>query len=87
MTDIIVNFFNFLSSLAGRFPDLSVDNTVLSRMSSGMDAVFDFLGQVNFFIPLDHILVIIGLVYSIRAAKLVLFVVNWIIRRIADVIP
>ena len=87
MTEILVNFFNFLASLAVKFPDLSVDNAALSRMSSGMDEVFDFLGQGNFFIPLDHILMIIGLVYSIRAAKLVLFVVNWIVRRIADVIP
>lgn len=87
MTAIIVGFFELLASLVGKLPDLSVNNSVLSSMSSGMDTVFDFISQVNFFIPLDHILLIIGLVYSIRAAKLLLFVINWIIRRIADVIP
>lgn len=87
MTNIIVSFFQFLQSLIGKLPDLSVDNTALSSMVSAMDTVFDFIGKVNFFIPLDHMLLILGLVYSIRAAKLLLFVINWIIRRIADVIP
>lgn len=87
MTDMIVSFFGFLQKLVGKLPDLSVDNATLSSMSSGMDKVFEFIGKVNFLVPIDHILLIVALVYTIRSAKLILFIINWIIRRIADVIP
>lgn len=87
MTKIIVSFFTFLQSLVGRLPDLSVNNEALANMSSGMDLVFEFMGKANFLVPIDHILVITALVYTVRSAKLLLFVINWIIRRIADVIP
>lgn len=87
MTNILVSFFQFLKGIVGMLPDLSVNNSILSNMSSGVDMVFEFIGKVNFFIPLDHMLIILGLVYSIRAAKFLVFVINWIIRRIADVIP
>lgn len=87
MTQIIVSFFKLLQGLVSKLPDLSVNNAALSNMISATDTVFAFIGKVNFFIPLDHMLVILGLVYTIRAGKLLLFVINWIIRRIADVIP
>lgn len=87
MTGIIVSFFGFLESLVGKFPDLSVNNEALSSMASGMDSVFEFIGKANFLVPIDHILLVIALVYGIRAAKLLVFAINWVIRRIADVIP
>lgn len=87
MTGLAVSFLKFLESVIGRFPDLSVDNGIIANMSNGMDTVFDFIGQVNFFIPLDHMLVIMGLVYAIRNSKFIVFIVNWVIRRIADLIP
>ena len=87
MTNIIVSFFQFLQTLVGKLPDLSVNNETLSSMSSAMDTVFEFIGKVNFIVPIDTSLIIVALVYAIRSAKLLLFVVNWIIRRIADVIP
>lgn len=86
MTDIIVSFLNFLQSLVGKLPDLSVENGVISSMSSGMDKVFEFIGKANFLVPIDHILIIVGLVYAIRSSKFLLFAANWIIRRIADII-
>lgn len=87
MTGLAVSFLEFLKGVIGRFPDLSVDNGIISNMSQGMDTVFGFIGKVNFFIPLDHMLAIMGLVYVIRNSKFIVFIINWIIRRIADLIP
>lgn len=87
MTGIAVTFISLLKKLIAVFPDLSVDNGILSKMTDGMDIVFEFLGRVNFFIPLDQMLIIMGLVYTIRNVKFIMFGINWIIRRIVDAIP
>lgn len=87
MTEFAVGFLDLLKGLIEHLPDLSVENEVIANMSDGMDTIFGFIAQVNFFIPLDHMLTIIGLVYAIRCSKFIVFAVNWVIRRIADFIP
>lgn len=87
MTEFAVGLLELLKGWILKMPDLSVDNNVLSSMGEAMDVVFGFIGKVNFLVPIDHILIIIGLVYTIRHSKFILFIINWIIRRIADFVP
>lgn len=87
MTAILVSFIGILCGLVGRLPDLSVDNGILSSMTGAMGTILDWIKACNFFIPLDQILIIFGLVYTIRYGKFLLFIINWIIRRIGDIIP
>lgn len=88
MTAIIISFINFLGRvLDTAMPDLSVDSGYLSNVVTGLDMVIDFMAQVNFIVPLPTILLITSIVFSFRLTKFIIFIVNWIVRRIADVIP
>lgn len=88
MTDIICGVLNFFRDLiANHFPSLSLESGTLSSIANGFDMVIQFVAQINFLIPLPTILIILSLVYGIKLAKFALFLVNWLIRRIADIIP
>lgn len=65
--------------------DLSESN--YSTISTAFTSVADFLRQVNFIIPLSDILLIVGIDLGMRVFEFALFIGNWIIRRVADVIP
>ena len=87
MTDIICSVLQFFTNLiVDHFPDLSVGSSQLGTISSSFETI-QFIAQVNFFIPLPTILAIFSIVYGIKLAKFTLFIVNWVIRRIADIIP
>lgn len=88
MTDIICGVLNFFRDLIiNHFPNLSLESGTLSSISNGFDMVIQFVAQINFLIPLPTVLIILSLVYGIKLAKFALFLVNWVIRRIADIIP
>lgn len=88
MTQIICSVLGFFRDfILNHFPDLSVDSSTLGTISTAFDTMVHFIGQVNFFVPVPTILLILSLVYGFKAAKFLAFVVNWFIRRIADLIP
>lgn len=87
MTEFFVNLLELLKGWIDKLPDLSVDDSVVSRMVSSMDMILEFVSVANFIIPLDHILIIMGLVYMIRSRKFLIAIINWVIRRIADFFP
>lgn len=87
MTNIIVSVLSWLEGMVGKLPDLSIDSGVLSQLINGMNRVIDFVKVANFIVPLDHILIIMGLMYTIRSRKFLIAIINWVIRRIADLIP
>lgn len=87
MTEFFVNLLELLKGWIDKLPDLSVDDGVVSRMVSSMDMILEFVSVANFIIPLDHILIIMGLVYMIRSRKFLIAIINWVIRRIADFFP
>ena len=88
MTDIICSVLQFFTNLiVDHFPDLSVGSSQLGTISSSFETMIQLIAQVNFFIPLPTILAIFSIVYGIKLAKFTLFIVNWVIRRIADIIP
>lgn len=88
MTDILCSILDFFQNVIVKyFPDLSLESSHLGTIADAFEMVIDFIGQVNFFIPIPTILIILSIVYGIKFAKFTLFIINWVIRRIADIIP
>ena len=88
MTDIICGVLRFFTDLiAKHFPDFSIGSGHLGTISDSFQSVIEFIAQINFFVPLPTILLILSLVYGLKLVKFTIFLVNWVIRRIADIIP
>lgn len=87
MTDIAVGFLEMLQSWIGKLPDLSVDSSVISSMTSAADTVISFIAAANYIVPISTILLILSIVYGFKLLKFSVFIINWVIRRIADFVP
>lgn len=88
MTSIICSVLNFITNLIlNHFPSFSIESGTLGSIASSFSTVMDFLSQINFIVPLPTCLMILSLVYGIKLAKFVLFLINWVLRRLADIIP
>ena len=68
-------------------PSLSLESAHLSSIVDGLEVIIEFMAQINFLIPLPTILLVISIVYGFRLVKFSIFAINWVIRRIADLIP
>ena len=88
MTDIIVSVINWIASIVDTvIPSLSLESAHLSSIVDGLEVIIEFMAQINFLIPLPTILLVISIVYGFRLVKFSIFAINWVIRRIADLIP
>lgn len=91
MTDLFCGFFDFaFSSLGSMFSDMpvyAIPDTSYNAVTGGLQTILDLLAQVNFLIPLDQICIMIGIDLGIRIFNIAVFAINWIIRRVFDVIP
>lgn len=88
MTEFICSVLNFFRDLiVNHFPNLSLESGTLSKVADSFDLVINFIAQINFLVPLPTLLAIFSLVYGIKLAKFAVFLANWLIRRIADIIP
>lgn len=87
MTDFVVKLLALLQGWIQKLPEFSIDSGVLSRIISSLDTVMDFVSVANFIIPLDHILIIMGLIFTVRSRKFLIACINWVIRRLADFFP
>lgn len=86
ITEAILNlFFNLVALLLDLIPSVAVD--FLGEMSSSIIVLVNFIKSANTFIPVDTALTVITLMFTIKNFKIITFIVNWIIRRIGDVIP
>lgn len=88
MTDLIVSFIHFLTDMVdSSVPTFDAGSSIVSTICSQVQAFCNFISAVNFMIPLTDIAQMLIVTASWELSKFVLFVANWIIRRIADVIP
>lgn len=88
MTDLIISIINLIAGLAIQvFPKTDYMSQLPSGFSSGLNTVIKWLQMINFIVPLNDIIKIITFVIAITLSGFLLFVLNWIIRRIFDVIP
>ena len=88
MTTFIVNMINsFVNYLSLNMQRFDIESGTFTKMSDGINAVATFLVDVNFIIPLGDIAAIIVICLSAEVAKFMAFAINWVVRRICDVIP
>ena len=88
MTGIIVKFIKVIVGIVSfLFPDNLFMADVFQNFNSYWDTFIDFLAAVNFLIPLPDIMLAFSFMVSITVIKFTLFIVNWVIKRVFDVIP
>lgn len=88
MTDLIINFIKYITgSVTSELPVYSLSDSSYYSITNGMQTIVDFLAEVNFLIPLNQICIMVGIDLGIRLFKFIVFAINWLIRRIFDVIP
>lgn len=87
MTDFFVGLIELLKSWVLKLPELGVDSSSLSSIFSSKDTIIQFIAAVNFLLPLPTILTVLAIVYGFKAVKFSIFIINWVIRRLADFFP
>lgn len=88
MTQLICNFIDFVVELSTlTYPDLIFLNDFIANLGTYMQYALDLLLQVNFLIPVPLIVTVIFIKVTLNGAFIYLDIVNWVIRRVFDVIP
>lgn len=77
--------FNIINSLLSLLPAL--DAPWLNDVKDGINTVADTVSAADAFIPVKTVFIVLSAVVAIPVFKFLFFIINWIIRRIADVIP
>ncbi len=77
--------FGLIGSLLQLLPVLDFPFT--QNISDSIVYMANFMGKANAFFPVADFFIVLGGYFAIPAYKFVWFIINWIIRRIADVIP
>lgn len=88
MTDAVVTFIDFLITVFDFFIpsyDLSADTYL--KIEDSLGVVINFLMDVNFIIPLSDIITILLLRIAIKLFYFILFVGNWAVNKITDIVP
>lgn len=88
MTELINNFIDFIVELIMFvYPEISIQWDVIANIGEYMEIGLDILKKVNFLVPVPLIFKIVGIMIILKTGTVVLWCVNWIIKRIFDVIP
>lgn len=89
MTKIIIKIIQLITGglVSFLFPDNLFMGDVFTKFIPYWDTFVDFLAAVNFLVPLPDIMTAFSFMVSLNIIKFTLFIVNWIIKRIFDVIP
>lgn len=86
ITTALLNLlFYIVSGLLSLLPALDFPWTY--NIANALTTLATYIQKANMFIPVNHIFIVIGAAVSVPLFKFMFFVVNWIIRRISDVIP
>lgn len=84
---IIIGFFNFLGNALDLIPALCSDIPVLGYLLQAMDWITSLLITVSIVIPVEHIALVALAILGVNAGTTLVYFANWVIRRIADIIP
>lgn len=88
MTELICNFIDFvLELLSLLLPDVTFATELFSNIGEYIEFGLDLLIKVNFMIPVPLVMGILWAMFGLRILFITLYVLNWVIRRIFDVIP
>lgn len=88
MTNLIVSLLGFLTdTVTNVLPKVSLGDGVLQNAISAFSYFVDMIANINWLVPVDDALLIIGITVGYRVTMFIIFIVNWVIRRVFDVIP
>jgi len=91
MTELIIKFVNFIYEhlILKVFAPLNniIPENIFTSMTQTVVFVVDLFQKINFIIPVNDIFVCLSIIILIRIAMFSMFGLNWVIRRIFDVIP
>lgn len=88
MTKIITTFIKLIIGFSSfLMPDALFAADIFTNFDKFVDYLIDILAQVNFIIPLPDIFSAIAIIVSIDIVKFTIFIFNWIVKRVFDVIP
>ncbi len=79
--DMIAEFVMFV------MPEVTLAPDVIANLDKYISVGIDFLKAVNFIIPLPLIVAVLTAQIAIRSGEVILWGINWVIKRIFDVIP
>lgn len=88
MTQLIVAFFNFITGIINNWlPTFTLGDGVLSNVVDAFAYFVKLISNINWLVPVNDVLLIISLLVGYKLVMFVIFIVNWIIKRIGDIIP
>ena len=87
MTDIIITIMKFVKSFVSFLvPDALFATDIITNFYKYLDFFLDIIVQVNFLIPVPTIFSCIAIIVTFKVVKFTLFISNWIVRAVLDVI-
>lgn len=89
---IILNFYmwanNWINEAINKvLPEDSAMNDIVNGMSNGLDFVLDLLQKINFIVPVGLIFTLLMMTFVTDVVLFALFIGNWVIKKVFDVIP
>ena len=88
MTNLIINIIEMINNLINfLLPDTLFLVDVFTNFANNLNTFTDFLIAVNFLIPLPTVFTCLGLILTVKIIKFNIFIYNWFIRAVLDVIP
>lgn len=88
MTELICNFIDFIIELSSLIlPDIAFATDLFSNFGNYIEIGLDLLIKVNFLVPVPLIMSILFIQLMLRIIFIALYILNWVIRRVFDVIP
>lgn len=88
LTNFINSIINFGFSFVNKaLPDMSDIDKAFENLSDSIDTVITWVDNVNYFIPLDTVLTIIGIEVSIQVVLFILYFTDKVRRVTTSFIP
>lgn len=88
MTDLINSFIDIIVEFAMFFwPEILIEPEIISNIDKYISFAIDLLKQINFLVPVPLIFTVLSIQITLKVGTFALWIVNWIIKRVFDVIP
>lgn len=82
---LLIAAFNFFGYLIDLIPTIDIQG--LTTLSSAINYMAKLVAGASILVPVTDIFLIISIAVSYKIFLFGVFVINWIIRRVGDVIP
>lgn len=87
MTDIFLGFVDFVSGSITEVPTIEQSLGNIGELINFIQMFYDFVAAANFLVPVPDVFAILSAIFILKVTKTLVWVANWIVQRIFDVIP